>query len=905
MTPLGPIAFGAPGVLWALLALPVLWVLLRAVPPAPVRRRFPGVALLLGLSDETAQTSTTPWWLLLLRMLAVAAAILGFAGPVVNPQPAREGRDPLLIYADGGWADARDWPRRQERIRAELQQAARAGRPVAVVLGTDLPAEPFRFEPAESWLPRLAGLGPAPWMPGQAPVDWARALEGDFETLWLSAGLETPERAGLLAVFQARGDVRVHESPRPLFALRPPEVEGGGIALTVLRARPGADAPDLRAIGVDPAGQERELAHAAVRFAPGARQAKVVLSLPPELRNRVARFALAGVPSAGAVALADDSLQRRKVALIAAREDREGLRLLSPLYYLEKALMPSADLLSGRLTEVIQAGPDVIILADIAAFAPTEAEALAAWVTQGGLLVRFAGPRLAARGQDGPLLPVPLRAGGRSLGGAMSWGTPRGLQPFPEGSVFHGLPVPDEVGVRQQVLAQPGPELAGRTLAALSDGTPLVTRKALGQGQVVLFHVTANAEWSSLPLSGLFVQMLERLVVSMRPAIPGQAAPEEGTVWVPQKVLTAFGGLEATDTLAGVDGARFAKGPGPGMPPGLYAGPDRRIALNVIAPGQEIAAPRWPASIPVEQGDARPERALKGPLLLAALGLLALDVLAALALTGRLRVAVLLLAIVLPVETRADEAGAVAATAEVTLAHVRTGDPRVDDIARAGLEGLSRVLTLRTAVEPGPPVAVDPETDELAFYPLLYWPVTASQPLPSGAAYERLVQYLRGGGMILFDTRDADIAGLGGASPEARRLRQVAAPLDIPPLEPVPGDHVLTRAFYLLQDFPGRHPAAPVWVEVASLEGEQAEDIPFRTLNDGVSPVVIGGGDWATAWAVDARGVPLYPVGRGYGGERQREMAYRFGVNLVMYVLTGNYKSDQVHVPALLERLGQ
>jgi len=70
-----------------------------------------------------------------------------------------------------------------------------------------------------------------------------------------------------------------------------------------------------------------------------------------------------------------------------------------------------------------------------------------------------------------------------------------------------------------------------------------------------------------------------------------------------------------------------------------------------------------------------------------------------------------------------------------------------------------------------------------------------------------------------------------------------------------------------------------------------------------VSRVIIGGHDWASAWAVDNAGRPMFPVVPG--GERQREMAYRFGVNLVMYTLTGNYKSDQVHVPAILERLGQ
>jgi hypothetical protein len=216
------------------------------------------------------------------------------------------------------------------------------------------------------------------------------------------------------------------------------------------------------------------------------------------------------------------------------------------------------------------------------------------------------------------------------------------------------------------------------------------------------------------------------------------------------------------------------------------------------------------------------------------------------------------------------------------------------------------MLARRTTVEPDAPMAVDLETDDLALFTFLYWPITEDQPTPSAQAYLKINRYLRSGGMILFDTRDAGIAGFGTATPEGRRLQALAAPLDIPPLEPIPQDHVITRSFYLLQDFPGRHARTAVWVE-AAVDAEEAanEGMPFRQLNDGVTPVVMGGNDWAAAWAVDARGAAMFPVGRGMGGERQREVAYRFGINLIMHVLTGNYKSDQVHVPALLERLGQ
>ncbi|MFD0978905.1 DUF4159 domain-containing protein [Tropicimonas aquimaris] len=919
---LGPIGFTAPLLLLGLIALPVLWIILRAVPPAPIRRRFPGVALLLGLTDDETQTDRTPWWLLLLRMLAAAAVIVGFAGPVLNPQVEETGSGPLLAVVDATWADAPDWSRRQERLAALFEEAGRSGRPVALVQLTDLPPGPPEFLSADRWVSRIAGLAPQPWQPDpEAQEAWLTGLgEARFDTVWLSDGLARGSRAPLLEALEARGDVRVIEGGRPALGLAPVLYEDGEVKLSGLRAITASEADvAVSAIGLDPAGTERALAAATLTFEPGAAGAETALALPHELRNRVTRFEIAGHRSAAAVSLTDDSLRRREVALIAGRDDREGLELLSPLHYLEQALAPTAELLHGGLTDILPANPDAIILADVAQLAPAEQAALTEWVEEGGLLVRFAGPRLASsevsRTELDPLMPVRLREGGRSVGGAMSWGEPRTLRPFAEGSPFYGLEVPQEVTVQSQVMAQPDPELGERVIAALADGTPLVTRRGIGAGQVVLFHVTANAEWSTLPLSGLFVQMLERLAVSTRQASPS-AEDLAGTTWTADAVLDGFGELQPAETLPGVPGERLAsRAFGPDMPPGLYTGGDRRIALNVLAADDVLEPAAWPARIPVEGLAIARETRLAGPVLALALLLLAADLVASLWLSGRLRggqggaVALLALALMAPAPPasaqEADEARALLATTEVVLAHVVTGDQSIDRLAQAGLTGLGEALYTRTSVEPAQPMAVNLETDELAFYPFLYWPVTEGQPIPSAEAYSRLNRYLRSGGMILFDTRDGDIGGFGSATPTGRKLQQLAGPLDIPPLEPLPQDHVLTRTFYLLQDFPGRYTSRDVWVEAAPADAEKVEGMPFRNLNDGVTPVVIGGNDWASAWAVDASGMPLYPVGRGFAGERQRELALRFGVNLVMHVLTGNYKSDQVHVPALLDRLGQ
>jgi hypothetical protein len=918
MLNLGPIAFATPWLLLGLLILPILWLLLRAVPPAPIRRRFPGVALLLGLTDDTSQTDRTPWWLLLLRLIAVAATITAFAGPVLNPEEDTPGTGPLLIVVDSTWADARDWPRRVDRIDAALTEAARDGRTAALVALTDLPPEPPVFQDAQAVRQRIPALQPHPYAPdSDALTHWADSLTGQFDTFWMSDGLARNSRAALLAALESHGTVTAFESPRPVLGLRAAQFEDDNVTVTALRATSGVEVETtITAIGLDPAGVERRLSSAIATFEATATQATATFDLPPELRNRVTRFEIQGMRSAGAVTLTDDALKRREVALLAGASDREALDLLSPLHYLEQALIPTADLIDGTLQDVLLANPDAIILADVGTLTAIEADTMLDWVESGGLLVRFAGPRLAAsdisRIDEDPLMPVRLRIGGRSIGGAMSWGEPKVLAPFPASSPFFGLTIPDDVAVTAQVVAQPDPTLAQRVIAQLADGTPLVTRKSAGSGSIVLFHVTANAEWSTLPLSGLFVQMLERLAVSTRPSAP-TAEDLIGTTWMAEDVLDAFGDLTRADTLPGVDGEALATAtPSAMMPPGLYAGEDRRIAVNVIGRDDTLIATTWPARIAVEGLDVVRETLLKGWLLAAALVLLTIDIIASLALSGRLRgpraaaVATVLIALMIAPQARAqDDSFAIAATADVVLAYVVTGDTRVDEMSDAGLYGLSNTLFQRTSIEPSFPVGIDLETDELAFFPFIYWPITADQQLPTREAYAKLNRYLRSGGMILFDTRDADLARFGSSSPQGRKLQAIARGLDIPALEPIPQDHVLTRTFYLLQDFPGRHPSRDVWVEAAPAGAEISDGMPFRDLNDGVTPVVVGGNDWAAAWATDRQGNPLVPIGRGMAGERQREIALRFGVNLIMHVLTGNYKSDQVHVPALLDRLGQ
>ncbi len=698
------------------------------------------------------------------------------------------------------------------------------------------------------------------------------------------------------------------------------------------------------------------------KLAGRAQSTTVPLGLPLELRNQVARVEIAGERSAGAVSLLDARSQWHRVALISGESREQAQPLLAPLYYIEKALKPYSELVKPKgsnllagIHDALAQNATVLMLADIGTLSGDASKKVQDWVKRGGVLVRFAGPRLENGGDE--LLPVPLRVGGRTLGGALSWSTPQQLAPFEDKSLFAGLAVPPEVTVNRQVLADPaqlGPDV--EVWARLQDGTPLVTARKLGQGQIILFHVTANSDWSNLPLSGLFVEMLRRISAlgtgvaegsdggdAATADAAGTAAPEQPTVLPPLQTLDGFGILKSPPPTAQPVSAAKVHDLVPSLdhPPGYYGTGASPRAVNVLGPKSTLAPlPALPAGAERLSYESKGAKPLKSWLLLVALGLLFADILAVIILqrggfalvrsqraargaTAGLAALLVGLAAQVPLSpplhaqpapalatppaqsSQAADERAIEATSKVTLGYVITGDQQVDEISRLGLDGLGRLLAVRTAVEPGRPMAVNILTDEIAFFPVLYWPVLPdAKPLPE-ATLAKIDAYMKQGGLIVFDTQDYGRGlptGGGAAGFGETALQRILGQLDVPRLEPVPENHVLTKAFYLLRNFPGRWDGGQLWVEAVDNTGE-GNQVRRARVSDGVTSIIVTPNDMAAAWALDERGRPLYPtVG---GGEDQREMAFRTGINIVMHALTGNYKADQVHVPALLERLGQ
>lgn len=917
--------FLQPWILSALLALPVLWYLLRVMPPAPRVVAFPATRFLAGLISDEQTPSKTPWWVLLLRLIIAGLIILALARPVYNPAEGIPGSGPVRIVMDNGWGAAQNWPLQVEAAEEAIKQAARSQREIFILTTAAQPGEklplhsgPMAYEEAVSV---LRGLMPQPW-----PADHKAAIESlsalkaksSVTSLWFGNGLDEGDMKSFAQALQAQGSLRYTEpepsrlpllirpgSDREDFAKDQKEV---GVALAVEMPD---NAPDNFPVGVQAVsrgGQLLDVVNATLNNSKEPTQ--IFFALSERARAEASLFRLSGLRGAGAVFLMDDQFVRRHVGIAEAAENSDTAPLANAGFYLRRALEPHAQITTDTIDALLKK-PDLsmIVLPDVGAMPSDTLNALEAWVKEGGLLLRFSGPNLSESQDELYLLPVKLRAGGRALEGSLSWEKPQGILPFAEDSPLYGLDIPTDVRVRRQVLADPSQEMEGKVWARLEDGTPLITGMALERGSVVLIHTTATPDWSDLALSGLYVDLLKR-ISSLSGGTANKALMKKQSYLDPVLTLDGHGVLGPPPATAQ---SLFAEDmekavPNSFHPPGIYGTAGTQFALNIGGALKPLRGAVLPSGVERNfyandyEVDLTPSFLYGALMLYFADWLIMMVILAGGGLLSilrfsRKRILCALFALsfsFLGMAPAYAEESKPPADLDMKyangfyLAYVRSGDPSVDAVTQNGLENLGAVLMRRSSAEPDGIVAVNPEKDELAFFPLLYWAIAPGKHSYSGQAMQNIQNYLDHGGTILFDTRDG-----GGVleTESSRSLRALTNTLNIPPLIPVPKEHALTRSFYLLENFPGRKSSGDVWVEQHSVSGR-----------DDVSSVIIGGNDWAGCWADSRASLMRTPT---FGRSRQEEMCLRFGINLVMYALTGNYKNDQVHLPHILQRLDQ
>ncbi len=902
MLTLGSLALASPWFLLAAIALPVVWQIIRLTPPAAKKIFFPAIKLLKYLRQEEETPRKAPLWLVLLRMALIATAIIAASHPILNPDETLGHDGPVMLVIDTNWAAAQNWANIQDRAMKMLAMAERQNQAAQIITTAPDPEQGFGFispilSPAEA-MQQVKSLKPMPW-PARYDLMEKSLQERLYDPssilpnpniVWLSGGIGGEGFLSIIQKLNGLGQLYFYGADgRPAIWLKAKSAANSKIEIALSRSLPQNDrtppSADITILAQSETGQT--LGQATIRFGQGERHAKAEIELPLDIKNRVSVLRAASQSSAASTYLLDESGRHYPVGILASQALDNSKPLLDELYFIERAIQPFAEVYRGALQDILQNETAVMILSGKSAPTGDEKTQIREWVETGGVLIRFAGEQSFAKEDD--LLPVIPYEKPRALQGSLAFSEPLRLGKMSENGPFFGLQLPDEVLIKKQLLAPPGQDLEQKIWASLSDGTPLVTGSSLGKGHVVLFHVTSETGWSNLPLSGLFVEMLQRLLWLSQ----GLQAGNTDDNLSASEVLDGFGQFRppAGYVQALSRQELTTRRVSPTAPPGYYGSSGSKKAFNLsdhMPAVEEIGA--LPNYVRLISAADEVETDLRPYFYLLGLILALIDTSFSLYLRGLLprlprfsmKFSALFLGVAL-IGLPAQAQGIPKALSLTQMAYVKTYDSELDRVSAAGLLGLTQILRQRTAIQSADPVGVDLAEDELSFYPLLYWPVP-DQPKPlSQRAAEKTIHYLRNGGMIVLDLR-------GGTMDD--KLTELFSGIEMPLMRPMPQDHVLTRSFYLLKTWPGRYADKTVWVT-------ESEASYF----DGVSPVIIGTQDWAAAWAVGKNGKPMFATPPG--GEAQREMALRFGVNLAMYALVGNYKADQVHVPTILERLGK
>ncbi len=904
--------FTQPLALFLTVLLPLFWLILKLFPLKAKPVVFPALVLFGKDKKDKPKPRDIPPWLKLLRLAVFLFLILGLAQPVYDPDREALSFSPTLIVIDNSWASTVNWQARIETAASRLKAFADVSQVPITIMTTapDMDTGQIRLEknmtPGEAQR-FLSMITPQPWNSDYDSADsiikeYLYQEDQNWDVFWLGDGQNGESFKKLYDTLSSYGgttslyhDENINQGL--IIADAKPNLQGIDL---LLKRRSEIRDQTLLVSFISRNGDT--LMQEEIIFPKGIFELNNPFSIPEEMLAEIGEVRISDFPNAATIWRFEGGLGRGHAGIISSRDVTQKQDYLNDVFYLHRALSAVAKTSSGPLSDLLNDETiSLLVLPDSTKLTDAEYKQLESWIVEGGGLLRFAGPNILA--DNSPrLLPVKILTGQRSFGGALTWEDPARIKGFSAQSPFANIKGYDKPSIQKQILAQPDIDLTAKTWVFLEDQTPLITADKVGKGQTVFVHTTADPSWSDISISEAFPPMLDAI---LNAAASKRIRPADDQMVELSMPFDAYGKVVQKENVSKPLEFNALKvgAPSKDYPAGIYQidGNDTlRFVYNLGDSMAENLSPTGPYYFfdNVASYSQKPYRNLAPWFFVLAAILMFAEMLAGFILihgAGKLKPQALLIPLILSFTLIApahaqNYSEEILATEEnrVNFAYVITGDAERDSITAKGLQTLGALIEQRTTVEFGKVNGVVPGTDDLGLYPFLYWQMTPKQSDLTEEAIRALQHYLDHGGLLFFDTRDGQFSS-SDTTLGQETMQRLAGDLNFNVLKKLDSDHVLSRSYYLLNSYEGLYKGRPVWVETTS-----------STDYDGAPSVIVGAHDWAGAWAnID----PLTPILDLQNSMRSREMALRFGVNMVMMALTGSYKTDQVHIKYILERM--
>ncbi|OUU61753.1 MAG: hypothetical protein CBC22_06885 [Alphaproteobacteria bacterium TMED62] len=885
--------------LFGLMIAPLIWIIVKSFPPIPKNYNFSSLYLLQNINYNSSKNDKTPLWLLIFRLFFFILIVLFFSKPHIKNSESLNTKkfDKYVIIADIGWSMANDWIKFKKIVSNISKEAERNNKNI-IFYHSSLKnyKNAVTFKSSESITAYLKNLSPLPIKFKESYLKYLLENESVFKNSKLFLISSIYDFENFSDHLKNYNFIKKNSSQH--FFINPVETL---LAINKLEINQNKIICKITRIGKSDFEQNfylnvytinDELIYKDSHTINAEDRLNVVnLSFPIELINQIKYIEIVGQNHAGAKYYFDDFSKKKNIAILSDNEFYKESPLLSPIYYLNKSLDTKHFLTISTIDKIINQNYSTIIVPETIKISNELENNLNSWLLNGGTLIRFAGQSLV--GQKSDFLPFQDSLGTiRSIDGQLTINKNLYISEFQKNSIFFGLKIPSDITIMRQLIFN---EISDKVniLAKLNDDTPLVSMRNIGQGKIILFHIGANNNWSDLPISSLFPEMLNRVLLFSKYK---SSTNLEGLNLT--KELDGFGNLIQTKKIINVNTFNEIKNSQPSMiiPPGKYENDQISVALNlstnIINPYSEKAS-KYNSITDYSFNDIKD---LSPVILKILLTMFILDILITIMIKNNIsfyaylnRGSNLIFLLLFPLVFFHFESSN---ANDTYLAYIKIKNKEINEISENGLNNLKNLLSARTAISPKGVIGLDLIYDDIFSYPLIYWPLTKNLLKIKKVELKKINNYINNGGIILFDVIGFSRSSLNLKDNEFKAIRNFLSSIEVKTLTVLPKNHTLTKSFYLLKKFPGKWDNRVLLIENNNLE-----------YKDGVSSIILGFNDWAKAWSLDKNNIPLFPLVPG--GERQRELSYRFGINIVMYSLTGNYKSDQIHSKSILNRLSK
>ena len=884
--------------LFGLLLTPIIWVIVKSFPPIPKSYNFSSFFLLEKIDYDAPKNEKTPLWLVIFRIFFFILIVLFFSKPFLknNNSIADEKVEKYLIVADIGWSMAKDWNKFKELVQ-EISQEAEKNKKEILFFHSNLNTyEDLKiFKTSNSLSNYLEGLYPLPIQFKQGSLDKLIQDESIFKKskiFILSSKFDFHNFNDYYKKFSLiKNNLNNYYFINPLdtiLIINSLKVTQDKIICEILRLGKNSSKKEFL-LSIETINNE--IVYRDQHSIKENENNKMInLSFPTEIFNQINSIEIIGQNHAGAKYYFDDFSKKKTIAILSDNEFYKESPLLSPVYYLKKSLDSKHNIKVGKIDNIIKQNFSTIIIPETAKIPNEYYEKLNDWLLQGGTLIRFSGKSLVQ--EKSKFLPSQdTYSRIRNIEGQLTINNKLFISEFEKDSIFSGLQIPQDIIIKKQLIFDTYSKQV-TLLAKFNDNTPFVSMKKFGEGKIILFHIGANNDWSNLPISSLFPDMINRVLLfsknynssNLKNLNLNKEIDGFGRLVSPKKIVT----LDSFDKLKTIK-------PSFNIPPGQYENNQISVALNLSTNISQYESEKIYSSM-LSNYSFKSTKDLSSTILKIILTMFILDILLTIMIKNNYNffkifarkhnLLVFILFFLTLIKTDNVTAN------ETYLAYIKIKNSQINNISENGLETIRNLLITRTSINPKGVIGLDIKNDNIYSYPFIYWPLTKNLLSIEKPEITKIKNYLNNGGIFFFDIIGFSRKNLNLKEKKFKEIRTFLNEIGANELSIIPKGHTLTKSFYLLNKFPGKWDNRILFIENNNLE-----------YKDGVSSIILGFNDWAKAWAVDNNNLPLFPVVPG--GERQRELSYRFGINIAMYALTGNYKSDQIHSKSILKRLSK